>query len=120
MTALPDTTGRLGENILYFGRALRKAGLKVSTAQVNTAIEAISAAGFSRRDDFFYALRASLVTRAEQLEVFEQVFRMFWRDPQFLEHIMRSMLPLLAVRAHPFQQNTAYNAERAAERSQLD
>ena len=27
----------------------------------------------------------------------------------------RSMLPLLAVRAHPFQQNTAYNAERAAE-----
>lgn len=27
----------------------------------------------------------------------------------------RSMLPLLAVRAHPFQRNTAYNAERAAE-----
>ena len=27
----------------------------------------------------------------------------------------RSMLPLLAARAHPFQQNTAYNAERAAE-----
>jgi glycine cleavage system aminomethyltransferase T/glycine/D-amino acid oxidase-like deaminating enzyme len=27
----------------------------------------------------------------------------------------RSMLPLLAVRAHPFQKNTAYNAERAAE-----
>lgn len=27
----------------------------------------------------------------------------------------RSILPLLAVRAHPFQQNTAYNAERAAE-----
>ena len=95
MTALPETTGRLGDNILYFGRALRKAGLKVSTAQVNTAIEAISAAGFTRRDDFFYALRAALVTRAEQLEVFEQVFRMFWRDPQFLEHMMRSMLPLL-------------------------
>ena len=27
----------------------------------------------------------------------------------------RSMLPLLAVRAHPFQQNTAYKAERAPE-----
>ncbi|MEM7069950.1 MAG: FAD-dependent oxidoreductase [Pseudomonadota bacterium] len=27
----------------------------------------------------------------------------------------RSMLPLLATRAHPFQQNTAYNADRAAE-----
>ncbi|MCB1404893.1 MAG: GcvT family protein [Rhodobacteraceae bacterium] len=27
----------------------------------------------------------------------------------------RSMLPLLAVRAHPFQRNTAYNADRAAE-----
>ena len=27
----------------------------------------------------------------------------------------RSMLPLLAVRAHPFQRNSAYNAERAAE-----
>lgn len=95
MTALPDTPGRLGDNILYFGRALRKAGLKVSTAQVNTAIEAVAAAGFTRRDDFYYALRASLVTRAEHLDVFEQVFRMFWRDPQFLEQMMRSMLPLL-------------------------
>jgi len=89
VTALPETPGRLGDNILYFGRALRKAGLKVSTAQVNTAIEAIAAAGFTRRDDFYYALRATLVTRAEHLDVFEQVFRMFWRDPQFLEQMMR-------------------------------
>jgi uncharacterized protein len=95
VTALPETPGRLGDNILYFGRALRKAGLKVSTAQVNSAIEAIAAAGFTRRDDFYYALRATLVTRAEHLDVFEQVFRMFWRDPQFLEQMMRSMLPLL-------------------------
>ena len=95
MQALPETDGRLVENIVHFARALRKAGLKVGTSQLKSAISAVAAAGFTQRDDYYYALRATLVSRPEHLEVFHQVFQMFWRDPEFLERMVRSMLPLM-------------------------
>lgn len=87
--------GRLVENIVHFVQALRKAGIKVGTAQVETAIEAVEAAGFSHRTDFYHTLRATLITRAEHLEVFHQVFAMFWRDPEFLESLIHLMSPMM-------------------------
>lgn len=95
MSALPDTDGRLVENITHFTRALRKAGVPVGTSQVKNAISAVAAAGFTQRDDFYYALRATMVSRPEHLELFHQIFQMFWRDPEFLERMVRSMLPLM-------------------------
>ena len=92
---LPESDGRLVENIAHFAHALRKAGVKVGTAQIKTAVEAVQAAGFSRRIDFYYTLRATLITRPEDLEVFHQVFAMFWRDPEFLERMIRMLSPLL-------------------------
>jgi len=91
---LPDG-GRLVENIVHFARALRKAGIKAGPAQVATAIRAVQVAGFTQRVDFYYTLRATLITRPEEMETFHQVFQMFWRDPAFLERMMRMMLPLL-------------------------
>jgi uncharacterized protein with von Willebrand factor type A (vWA) domain len=95
MTEARDPDGRLVENILHFTQALRKAGVKVGTAQVETAIEAVAAAGFSKRVDFYHTLRATLITRAEHLEVFHQVFAMFWRDPDFLSSLMQMLSPQL-------------------------
>jgi uncharacterized protein with von Willebrand factor type A (vWA) domain len=69
--------------------------VKVGTAQVETAIEAVAAAGFSKRVDFYHILRATLITRAEHLEVFHQVFSMFWRDPDFLSSLMQMLSPQL-------------------------
>jgi hypothetical protein len=94
MTA-PVSEGRLVENILHFTHALRKAGVKVGTGQVETAIAAVEAAGFSNRADFYHILRATLITRAEHLEVFHQVFAMFWRDPDFLTSLMHMLSPQL-------------------------
>lgn len=113
-TLLPNVKGRLVDNILHFAHALRKAGVTVGTSQVTAAISAVAAAGFSTREDFFYTLRATLVTRPEQLEVFAQVFAMFWRDPEFLEKMMRSALPLLQTVAQPAQPAKAAQ-KRAAE-----
>ncbi|MEO0369925.1 MAG: VWA domain-containing protein [Pseudomonadota bacterium] len=87
--------GRLVENIVHFVQALRKAGLKIGTAQVETAIRAVEAVGFSHRVDFYHILRATLITRADHLEVFHQVFSMFWRDPEFLEGLMHMLSPRL-------------------------
>ncbi len=93
--AAPASDGRLVENIVHFARALRKAGVKVGTAQVETAIRAVEAAGFSRRVDFYHILRATLITRSDHLEVYHQVFSMFWRDPEFLRSLMHMLTPLV-------------------------
>ena len=92
---LPETEGRLAENIVHFTRALRRAGVRVGPAQVQTAIQAVTAAGFARKTDFYHILRATLITRAEHLETFHQVFMLFWRDPEFIEHMIRMMSPML-------------------------
>ncbi|MEM9165244.1 MAG: VWA domain-containing protein, partial [Cyanobacteria bacterium P01_F01_bin.4] len=93
--------GRLVENIVHFVQALRKAGLPVGTAQVETAIRAVEAVGFSHRVDFYHILRATLITRADHLEVYHQVFSMFWRDPEFLEGLMHMLSPMLRDDAPP-------------------
>ncbi|MEL7279884.1 MAG: VWA domain-containing protein [Pseudomonadota bacterium] len=99
--AAQGADGRLVENIAHFVQALRKAGLKIGTAQVETAIEAVEAVGFSHRVDFYHILRATLITRAEHLEVYHQVFSMFWRDPEFLEGLMQMLSPRLKDDAPP-------------------
>lgn len=95
MSGTPKTDGRLVENIAHFTQALRKAGVKVGTGQLETAIEAVAVAGFSHRVDFYHLLRATLVTRAQDLETFHQVFSMFWRDPDFLSNMIHTMSPRL-------------------------
>ncbi|GKY89987.1 vWA domain-containing protein [Sinisalibacter aestuarii] len=89
------TPGRLAENVTHFVHALRRAGVKVGSSQLHTALEAVQAAGFTRRDDFYWVLRATLITRPEQFETFHQVFRMFWRTPDYIEKMMEIMLPVL-------------------------
>ena len=89
---LPDR-GRLSENITHFARALRRAGLPVGPGRVLDAIRAIEAAGFTRREDFYHALQAVFVSRPEERTVFHQIFRLYWRDPQFLEQMMSYLLP---------------------------
>jgi uncharacterized protein with von Willebrand factor type A (vWA) domain len=109
---LPDE-GRLAENIVHFARALRKAGLRVGPGRVIEAIRAIEAAGFTSRSDFYWALHAVFVSRPEERQVFAQVFRLFWRDPRYLEHMMAAMLP--AVRGVQEERPAEAAAKRAAE-----
>ncbi len=113
-TGLPETEGRLVENIVHFIRALRRAGVAAGPAQAATAIRAVRTAGFTRRSDFYYTLRATLIHRPEDLETFHQLFQMFWRDPAFLERMMRMMLPLLQT-MEPAQKPEQAAARRATE-----
>ena len=52
------------------------------------AIRAVEAVGFTDKRDFYHTLQACFVSRPEHRAVFAQVFRLFWRDPQFMEHMM--------------------------------
>jgi uncharacterized protein with von Willebrand factor type A (vWA) domain len=105
--------GKLAHNIAHFGRALRKAGLPVGPGRILDAIRAVEIAGFDRREDFYHTLHAIFVSRPEERAVFAQVFRLFWRDPRYLDHMMSLMLP----QVHGVQEERAAQAaeKRAAE-----
>ncbi|MGY6535892.1 MAG: vWA domain-containing protein [Pararhodobacter sp.] len=108
---LPDD-GKLTHNITHFARALRRAGLPIGPGRVMVAIEAVAAAGFSRKTDFYWILHACFVSRPEERQVFAQTFRLFWRDPRYMEHMMSFMLP--ALRGTQEEQAAADAAKRAA------
>ena len=57
--------GRLAENILYFARSLRAAGIPVGPGAVLDALEALNVAHIGRRDDFYWTLHAVFVKRQE-------------------------------------------------------
>ncbi|WYK18437.1 VWA domain-containing protein [Roseovarius sp. W115] len=81
------------------------------------AIRAVEAAGFTSKQDFFFTLRACFVNRPEQRAVFAQVFRLYWRDPRYMEHMMSLMLP--AIRGVQ-EDRTAKAAEKRAAEALLD
>src|ERR1700681_892298 len=85
--------GRLAENIVYFARALRAAGLPVGPGAVLDALEAVKAAGVGTKDDFYWTLHAVFVKRHEHSLIFEQAFRIFFRKRGFLDQLMAMMLP---------------------------
>ncbi|MBN8632194.1 MAG: VWA domain-containing protein [Rhodobacterales bacterium] len=87
--------GKLAHNIAHFARALRKAGLPVGPGSTLDAVRAVAVAGFDRREDFYFTLQAIFVSRPEERALFAQVFRLFWRDPRYLDHMMSLMLPQL-------------------------
>jgi uncharacterized protein len=96
--ALPrriEFAGRLAENIMYFARTLRAAGLPVGPGKVLDAIRAAETVGVGDRQDFYWALHATLVNRREQQEIFDQAFHIFWRNPRLLERAMAMLLPQL-------------------------
>jgi uncharacterized protein with von Willebrand factor type A (vWA) domain len=88
--------GRLAENILYFARALRAAGLPVGPGAVLDALEAVNVAAIGDRDDFYWTLHAVFVKRREHSVLFDQAFKLFFRRRGYLEQLIASMLPQTA------------------------
>ncbi|MEW9920661.1 VWA domain-containing protein [Marimonas sp. MJW-29] len=91
---LPDDP-KLAGNITHFARALRRAGLPIGPGRVIDAIRAVEAAGFTDKRDFYWTLHACFVNRPEHRTVFAQLFRLYWRDPRFMEHMMAMLTPMV-------------------------
>ena len=89
----PQSGGRLCQNIMYFARTLRAAGLPIGPGTVLNALQAVQAVGIEDRRDFYWTLHACFVTKHDQEQIFDQAFHIFWRNPQLLEKMMSLMLP---------------------------
>ena len=113
---LPENP-RLAGNITHFARALRRAGLPIGPGRVIDAIRAVEAAGFTEKRDFFWTLHACFVNRPEHARIFAQLFRLYWRDPRFLEHMMAAMLPTIR---GVQEERPAQAAEKRAAEALLD
>src|SRR5437773_5777148 len=93
MVSVPASNGRLAENILYFARALRAAGIPVGPGAVMDALAAVEAAGVGTREDFYWTLHAVFVKRHEHSIIFDQAFRIFFRRRGMLDKLLAAMLP---------------------------
>ena len=72
--------GHFLNNLLLFGRLLRRLGLDVHTGRMLDAVRVLEDIGVYRRMDVRAALRTLMVHRREDLPVFDEAFSVFWRQ----------------------------------------
>src|ERR1044072_5512981 len=90
---MAERPGTLSDNILYFARALRAAGLPVGPGAVLDALSAVQGAGVGTRDDFYWTLHAAFVKRDEHSLLFDQAFRIFFRKRVYLDKLLAMLSP---------------------------
>ena len=86
---------KLSDNVLYFARVLRSAGIPIGSGRILEAIEAINKIGLADKSIFYWALHSVFVHKNEHREVFDQAFKLFWKNPRLLEKMMQLALPRL-------------------------
>ena len=97
MQAPSGNQGRIAENIMYFARLLRSAGLPVGPGKVLDAISAVRLVGIGGQEDLYWSLFSQFVNQNDQRELFNQAFHIFWRNPHIMERLMGAMLPIIKV-----------------------
>lgn len=82
-------SGHLLRNCVHFGRLLRAAGIRVTPTQVVDLAESLQYIDIGNRHDFKNAARALLISRHEQLALFDRAFDLFWQPhaPAPLRHL---------------------------------
>jgi uncharacterized protein len=68
------------DNLLVFGRLLRRAGIDVHPGRLLDVIEALGHVNLGAREEVYYTCRALLVHRQEQIAIFDRAFAAFWRE----------------------------------------
>ena len=101
---------KLAENVVHFARALRKAGVPVGPDRVMDGLRALDLAGVENREDFYWALAAVFLSRREQFELFDQAFKLFWRERHLLDRALQG-LPV----ASPSNPSASQTSNRIAE-----
>ena len=70
---------QLQRKLVEFGRLLWDMGLDVGPGRLIEASETLGLIDIRNREDFYHALKCSLLSRHEQEPLFEQAFFYFWQ-----------------------------------------
>ena len=118
---------RLSENVMHFARLLRGAGLRLGPDRVLDCVRALELAGCNRREDWYWTMSAVFLSKEEQRPIFDQAFRIFWRDPKLVEKMMNALLPKTYGRAGKPEQEQSqrlsdalFNQKKPAEERQQE
>jgi uncharacterized protein len=68
-------------NMLHFSRLLHSLGLDVHAGRMVEVAAALDHIDVGRRSDFYFTLQTLLVHRQQDLAMFDEAFRVFWRPP---------------------------------------
>ena len=61
-------------HVVTFGRVLHEAGLEVGPGRVADSLRALDAVDLARQEDVYFSLRQTLVSRHDELELFDRAF----------------------------------------------
>jgi uncharacterized protein with von Willebrand factor type A (vWA) domain len=66
------------QHFLAFGRKLKDEGIKVTLHQEIDTIRSLSYINIFNRDDFYHSLRSNLISRREDIPIFDTLFSSHW------------------------------------------
>lgn len=102
-------SGKLADNIVGFGRTLRRAGVPLDASRLALALQAAQWVDLGRRDDLCAALETVLVSREADRAVFRELFDAYFRNPDLARQLLAQMLPTAQGRAEPSRRRPRVN-----------
>ena len=83
----------LAANVAHFVRLLRRTGMRLGPGDAVDAQRAVAVVDIMRKEQFYAALHAVLVRHHADHELFDEAFRLFWRDPMGADSALALLLP---------------------------
>ncbi len=85
--------GKLADNITGFGRALRRAGVKIDSQRIALAHDAASHVGITEKQDLSAAFEAVMISREQDRGVFRELFDVYFQDPKIANKLLAQLMP---------------------------
>lgn len=85
--------GKLADNITGFGRALRRAGVKIDSQRIALAHQATGHVGIAEKEDLSAAFEAVMISREQDRGVFRELFDVYFQDPKVANKLLAQLLP---------------------------
>ncbi|HET7479031.1 MAG TPA: VWA domain-containing protein [Rubrobacteraceae bacterium] len=97
-----------------FGRVLRGAGLRVGTDRIVEFSRALEELDVGRRDDVYWSGRVTLLSRPEDIEVYDRAFEVFWDRGGNV----RKLTPLKRSTSSPMPEDSVAPPKKTVEQSE--
>ena len=94
-------TGKLADNITGFGRALRRAGVKLDSHRIALAHTAASHIGLDEKQDLGAAFESVMISREQDRMVFRELFDAYFQDPKIANKLLAQLMPSAEGKAEP-------------------
>lgn len=93
--------GKLADNITGFGRALRRAGVKIDSQRIALAQDAARHVGIAEKEDLSAAFESVMISREQDRGVFRELFDVYFQDPKVANKLLAQLMPSAEGKAEP-------------------